>query len=365
MNNTKNIIISGGGTGGHLFPALALGDSLKSMGYNVKYIGSKYGIESEVLKKRNEHAYFLNIKGIQRSLTIHSIINNLIFPIRFILSYIKSWKIITSLNPCIIIGTGGYASGLPLLVGVAKKITTLIQEQNSFPGITTRKLHLKVNSVCIAYKKANDFLNNTGVITGNPIRKNLKVYQKQDAVEYYGLNINKPILLIIGGSQGSLPFNNHFKDNYKKYIDNNIQIIWQCGQKNSYLEGKFICEGLIIKPFIKNIDYAYSAADIVVSRAGALAIEELKLFAKPMILIPFPHAANNHQYYNAQELYIKEAAILVEQSQLTKGDLEKIVFNTINDTNKLKSLSDNAKTMSFPNAINDINKIIMRLIEDV
>ena len=150
MDKMKNIIISGGGTGGHLFPALALGDSLKLKGFNVSYIGSKHGIESEILQNRNENAYFLDIKGIQRAFTINSIINNLIFPIRFIMSYVKSWKIINSLKPSIIIGTGGYASGVPLLVGVSKKITTLIQEQNSFPGITTRKLHSKVNSICIA-----------------------------------------------------------------------------------------------------------------------------------------------------------------------------------------------------------------------
>ena len=154
---------------------------------------------------------------MQRDLSNYSLINNLIFPIRFIISYIKSWKIINELKPKIIIGTGGYSSGLPLLVGVHKNIKTLIQEQNSYPGITTRKLQSKVNAICISYVKANNYLNDKGIITGNPIRDDIVNYQKSIACKYFGLNENQPTVLIIGGSQGSQPFNNHFLTHYKEY----------------------------------------------------------------------------------------------------------------------------------------------------
>ena len=360
----KHIIISGGGTGGHLFPAIAIGDSLKSKGHKVSYIGSKFGLEAEILKNLKS-TYLLNIKGIQRTLTIKSIYNNLIFPYRFIISYLKSWIIISSIKPDIIIGTGGYSSGLPLLVGIQKKIKTLIQEQNSFPGITTRKLYNKVDSVCIAYESANKYLGNKGILLGNPIRQNLKSYPKKKACETLGLSTKKPTILIVGGSQGSVPINNHFINNYKTYTQNNIQILWQCGKNNSKIKNDINIDNVIIKPFIKNMSMAYSAADIVISRAGALAIEELKLFQKPMILIPFPFAANNHQYFNALELVEQEAAILISQDQLVKGRLESTVLDIVENKKKLADLSTNAKKMSHPNAIKNITNIIINTINDV
>ena len=178
--NRNTILIAGGGTGGHLFPALAIGSELHNKGYDIKYIGSKYGIESKIFKKMNTEYYLLNITGIKRTLSFQNIINNLLFPIRFLFSYLITKKILKKLRPIIVIGTGGYASGLPLLASVRMNIKTLIHEQNSYPGVTTRKLSNKVDSVCITNLETKKHLDGNITLTGNPIRNNFSTPTTSD-----------------------------------------------------------------------------------------------------------------------------------------------------------------------------------------
>jgi len=359
------VIIAGGGTGGHLFPALAIGDELKSRGTDVMYMGSNYGIEAKELKDRNEKMKLLNIRGIQRTISLRSIGQNFCFPFNFILGFINSIYTIMKFNPHVVVGTGGYASGLPLLAALLLKKKTLLQEQNSFPGITTRKLSHKVDAICIAYEDAQQYLQKEAFLTGNPIRKNLTLIDRHEACKNLGFNPDKPIIFILGGSQGSHPFNIHFSKVYTEYIEKDIQLLWQTGIHDmNWINGEVNSPHIKIKSFINEMGEAYSAADIVISRAGALAIEELKSCGKTMVLIPFPFAAADHQTENAKSLAIEHAAICINQTEMEDGLLETTIIELFKNKQKMKTLQENAKKMSFPNALTQISDKIMELAQE-
>ena len=364
MLSKINILIAGGGTGGHLFPAFAIGEQLEKEGANVFYVGSIYGMEQKYKKNLMDKLYLLDIKGIDRNLSIKSIINNMFFPIRFIKSYLHSLFLIKKINPSIIIGTGGYSSGLPLLAGITLKVTSVIHEQNSYPGVTTRFLCNKVNKIFIASNSIKPYIpSDNYLFTGNPIRNDLKKINREEACNKIGLDFTRKIIFIIGGSQGSQPLNQFFSKNYKELVDNNIQLIWQTG-KSEFQRIKKLTNNpnIIVKSFIKDINIAYSCSDIVVSRAGALTIEELKLFGKTMILVPYPQAANNHQELNALDLVNKKAAYLVKQS-----NLENELINTINyllkNSDKANTMARNAENLYHPNAIGLITNAIKEYLD--
>jgi len=361
INNT--ILISGGGSGGHLFPALAIGDELCGKGYDIKYIGSQYGIESKILKKMNKEHYLLNIRGIQRTLSFKNIINNFIFPIRFLVSYLITKRILKTLNPIIVIGTGGYASGLPLLASVRMNIKTLIHEQNSYPGLTTRKLSNKVDSVCITNLETKKYLDGNIVLTGIPIRNNLLKLNKLDACIKLGLSANKKTIFVVGGSQGSEAFNKYFKRNYEFYIKNDIQLIWQCGYKNLSQYKKMVNhKNILIKDFFDNIDHAYCAADIIVSRAGAMTINEISFMEKTMILVPLPSSAANHQFYNAKFLQDNDAALMIEEKNLKDKIIEDSISKLFKNKDNLKLMGLNASKLIIKNAtekiLDQIHKVL-------
>ena len=359
MSNLR-IIIAGGGTGGHFYPALAIGHELKNRGAEIMFMGSKHGIESKIYT--DDKIKLLNIRGIIRSVSIKSILINLLFPFRFIISYLQSVLIIVKFNPQVVVGTGGYASGLPILAAIVLNKKILLQEQNSYPGITTRKLSSRVDSICIAYKEAQQHLSKPAILTGNPIRSNLNLVVNKNEQEIFGLNTNKTIIFILGGSQGSHPFNKHFLEKYDFYMSHDIQLLWQTGERDfDYLDKKINQNNIKLFPFIDDMSKAYYYADIVISRAGALAIEELKSLGKAMILIPFPHAAGDHQTKNAKSLVKENAAISISEEEMKEGHLEKIVFKVLKDKNKLKKLRKNAKKMSYPNALSEISDKIIGL----
>jgi len=352
-NNT--ILIAGGGSGGHLFPALAIGDELYDRGYDVKYIGSQYGIESKILKKMNKEYYLLNIRGIQRTLSFKNIINNLLFPIRFLMSYLITKRILKKVNPIIVIGTGGYASGLPLLASIRMNIKTLIHEQNSYPGLTTRKLSKKVDLVCVTNLETKKYLDGNIVLTGIPIRNNFLKLNKSDACMKLGLSANKKTIFVVGGSQGSEAFNKYFKKNYKFYIKNDIQLIWQCGYKNLYhYENLVNHKNILIKDFFDNIDYAYSAADIIVSRAGAMTLNEISFMEKAMILVPLSSSAANHQFYNAKFFQDNNAAIMIEEKNLKGHIIEDSILKFFKNVDDLKLMGLNANQLIIKNSTEKI-----------
>tara|TARA_Y100001970_G_scaffold44765_1_gene55980 strand:- start:4376 stop:5491 length:1116 start_codon:yes stop_codon:yes gene_type:complete len=362
-NNT--ILIAGGGSGGHLFPALAIGDELYNEGYDIKYIGSKYGIESKILKQMKKEHYLLNITGIQRKLSFKNIINNLLFPFRFLFSYLIIKIILRKLNPIMVIGTGGYASGLPLLASIRTNIKTLIHEQNSYPGLTTRKLSNKVDLVCITNSATKKYLNGNMVLTGIPIRNNFLKINKLDACSKLGLSANKKTIFVVGGSQGSEAFNRYFKKNYEFYIKNDIQLIWQCGYKHlSNYEKITNNKNILIKDFFDNIDYAYCAADIVISRAGAMALNEISFMEKTMILIPLPSSAENHQFYNAKFFQDNNAALMIEEKDLRNNIIEDSVTELFKNKNNVQSMGINASKLIIKNAKEKIISQIYKLLEN-
>ena len=354
MNN-KVVLIAGGGTGGHLFPGIAIGDALQKIGYHVEYIGSKYGLESSILPKLNKKYYLLNIKGFQRTLSFKNIITNLLFPIRFLASYYISKTIIKRIKPNIVIGTGGYASGIPILLSVKMNIKTLIHEQNSYPGFTTRKLSSKVNKVCITTNESKKHLKGDLVLTGMPIRNNLISINKEKACRKLGLSNNKKTIFILGGSQGSYAFNKHFKRTFKFYLENNFQLIWQCGHNNIDQYKKIVnSQDILLKDFFDDINIPYSASDIVISRAGAVAINEISFIKKPMILIPLPTSAGNHQFHNAHNFASNEAAIMVQENELKDNIIEDKILELFNKPEELKNLVLNAHNLIIKDATNRI-----------
>jgi len=363
--NTKKLptaLIAGGGTGGHLFPALAIGDGLQKIGYDVKYIGSKYGLESKILPNKNKNYYLLDIKGLQRTFSFKNIITNILFPYKFLKAYITSRIIIKKLKPCIVIGTGGYASGIPLLVSINMNIKTLIHEQNSYPGLTTRKLSKKVDRVCITSEESRKYLNGNIVDTGIPIRENLRKIDRQEALKKLELSINKKTIFIVGGSQGSKFFNEYFEETFNFYLKNNIQIIWQCGYNHiDYYKKKINNKHILLKAFFDDIDYAYSAADIIISRAGAMTLNEIAFMEKSMILIPLPDSAGNHQLYNAMSFNNKNAAIMIEQNNMQNNIIEKKVIQLISNEIKMKEMAQNANKMIIKDARAHIIREIKKL----
>ena len=363
VNKNKTILIAGGGTGGHLFPAISIGEELEKHGINVYYIGSKYGIEKKFYIENNLKYFLINITGINRGYNLRSILKNLFFPINFIISYLQTLRLIIKYKPKAIIGTGGYCSGIPLLLGINFKIPTFIQDQNSVPGLITKVLINKINKIFLGYKNLENLNKGNCIHTGNPIRKELIIKDKKESKKKMKFDVNKKLIFIVGGSQGARPINIHIMKNINFYIKNNYQIIWQTGNYDyELLKSKVKHNSIKIEKFINNISIPYSAADIVISRAGALAISELTFMSKAMILIPFPQAADNHQFLNAKSIEKHEACKLIKQQDLPTGKLESYIKELLCNKDSLKILENNSKNISKPNATKIISNEIMRCI---
>ncbi len=358
----KTIFISGGGTGGHLFPAISIGAELIKHNFSIIYIGSKYGIEKKYFTENNLKHYLLNIRGIQRHISLSSIFVNFIFPFRFILSYIKSIVLIIKYRPKVIIGTGGYASGLPLIAGICFRIPIMIQEQNSIPGLITRKLNKRAEKIFLGFKETQKILNHKSIYTGNPIRKNLKNYNIDLSKNKLGFDKNKKMILIIGGSQGARAINYYIYDNIHFFKKNDFQIYWQCGFNDLKKISRITDDTIKITPFIKDMSLAYSAADLVLSRAGAISISELSFMKKATIFIPLPSAADNHQEINSKYLEQKNACISINQNNLKKGTLQKEILNILKNKKNIKQLEKNIEQFSNKNSTKTIVNEILKAI---
>ncbi len=364
MQNQLNIIISGGGTGGHIYPAIAIANALKAKNsaVNILFVGAIGKMEMEKVPKAGYKIVGLPITGIQRSLSFE----NLKFPFRLIKSMFLARKIINDFEPNIAIGVGGFASGPLLLMANLMAVPTLIQEQNSFAGITNKYLSKKAKAICVAYLGMEKFFPKSKIIfTGNPVRSDILEVnsKKKQALTHFGLAENEKTLLIIGGSLGAKTINESIDDGLQKLLNAGIQIIWQTGKL--YIEkAKIKAENLrniYVSDFIYEMDLAYAAADVVVSRAGALSVSELCLAAKPCILVPYPFAAEDHQTQNALNLVNQKAAILVKDSA-AKGDLVNIVLQLFENDNEQELLSKNILKLAKPNAANDIANQIFKII---
>jgi len=357
-----NILISGGGTGGHIYPAIAIANEIKVRypDANFLFVGAKDRMEMEKVPQAGYDIKGLWISGIQRKLTV----DNLSFPLKFVSSLWNARKIIKRFKPDIAIGTGGFASGPTLIMANRKGIPTLIQEQNSFPGITNKLLSKKASKVCVAYDHLERFFPSDKIIkTGNPVRQDLLTIhsKEEEAIDFFDLQKTKKTILVLGGSLGARKINQLIEKNLKFFKGENVQVIWQCGELYFDAYKKYTeIEDVQVYQFLNRMDLAYAASDIIISRAGASSVSELCIVGKPVIFIPSPNVAEDHQTKNAKSIANQHGAILLKESDL---ETFPIVFETLlKDKGKQEHLSENIKELALPGAttaiVNEIEKLL-------
>ena len=361
------VIISGGGTGGHIYPAVAIANQLKAVNpeAEILFVGAKGRMEMTKVPEAGYKIVGLWISGIQRRLTL----DNLSFPLKVLSSIKASHKIIKDFKPDAVVGVGGYASGPLLYAATARNIPALIQEQNSYAGITNKLLAKRVSKVCVAYPNMEAFFPAEKlVLTGNPVRSDIldSNSKRDEALSHFGLAPDRKTILVIGGSLGARTINQSIAAGLEQIVKAGYQLIWQTGKafypQAQELEQKYGAKGIKPFEFIKRMDLAYAASDVVVSRAGALSISELCLVGKPAILVPSPNVAEDHQTKNAMALVQQHAAILV-RDQEAGARLVSAALELAQDEKEQKRLSQNILKMGKPNAAADIVNELIKLIK--
>ena len=365
MKKTKQhrIILSGGGTGGHIYPAISIANELKMRFPNSEFlfVGAKDKMEMEKVPEAGYNIEGLWISGIQRKLTL----KNLSFPFKLIISLLRSRKILKQFKPDVAIGTGGFASGPLLHMAASKGIPSLIQEQNSYPGITNKLLAKKANKICVAYDGLERFFPADKIIkTGNPVRQDLLSIDDKaiEAKDFFSLKHNKVTLLVLGGSLGARRINELILNKLDFFHEQNVEIIWQCG-KLYYKDYKINSDikDIQVHAFLNRMDMAYAAADIIISRAGAGSVSELCIVGKPVIFIPSPNVAEDHQTKNANAVVEKDGAILIKENDLDVDFENK--FSMLNSSKeKQELLSKNIKKLALVNATKDIADEVEKLL---
>ncbi len=350
-------IISGGGTGGHIYPAIAIADALKSLFPSARFlfVGAIGKMEMQKVPKAGYSIKGIWISGFQRG----SIIKNLLLPFKLVISFFQSVIILLRFRPDFVIGTGGFVSGTILLIAHYFKIKTLIQEQNSFAGITNKILGKKVDLVAVAFPKMEQFFPKEKIIfTGNPIRESLITIDKKrdEALLHFGLDSNKKTLVVLGGSLGAKIINELIQNHLAVFSEKNLQVIWQCGKMyfDTYKKHSS-SKNIFVYDFIEQMDLLYAAADVFISRAGASSISELSIVGKPMILIPSTNVAENHQMHNASALSNVGGALLLPESQIEKKFVETFEELLSLDTDEVrKQLNFFAKPKATKEIVNHI-----------
>jgi UDP-N-acetylglucosamine--N-acetylmuramyl-(pentapeptide) pyrophosphoryl-undecaprenol N-acetylglucosamine transferase len=365
MGSAKKIIISGGGTGGHIFPAIAIANALKKADPDTEilFVGANGRMEMEKVPAAGYKIIGLDIQGIQRG----SIVKNLLLPFKLIGSVFKALSIIKNFKPNAAVGVGGYASGPLLYAASLKGIPYLIQEQNSYAGVTNKRLGKKARKICVAFDGMDKFFPADKLIkTGNPIRKDSVAIdgKRVEALQEFGLAADKKVILITGGSLGAGTLNKSITAGLEQIIAADVQIIWQTG--------KYYYKGIIEKigagyngnikilEFLNRMDLAYAAADVIVSRAGAGTIAELCVIKKPVIMVPSPNVAEDHQTKNALALVEKGAAILITDAD-AEIKLVAAALQLLTDTKQQQILSDNIGKLAMPNADEVIAKEVTKI----
>lgn len=361
------IIISGGGTGGHIFPAIAIANALKTKFPNVDilFVGAEGKMEMEKVPAAGYKIIGLPIMGLQRRLTLE----NLKFPFMLLKSMRMAKRILNEFQPNVVVGVGGYASG-PLLKAATKmKIPALIQEQNSYPGITNKMLAAKVQKICVAYQGMEKFFpKDKIVLTGNPVRQDIKNLEakRERAIEHFELDKNKKTILVIGGSLGAKTINESIDAGLEKIVDKNMQLLWQTGKwyadKAAKAVEPFQDKHIKTMPFIAKMDYAYAVADLVISRAGASSISELCIAAKATVFVPSPNVAEDHQTKNAMALVNQNAALLVKDME-AKNKLVPQVLEVLDDELLLTKLRRNISKMAFNDSAEIIADEVIKLVD--
>ncbi|RYJ39737.1 UDP-N-acetylglucosamine--N-acetylmuramyl-(pentapeptide) pyrophosphoryl-undecaprenol N-acetylglucosamine transferase [Flavobacterium anhuiense] len=356
-------ILSGGGTGGHIYPAIAIANELKLQFPDAEFlfVGAKDKMEMQKVPQAGYEIKGLWIAGLQRKLTLQ----NLMFPLKLASSLLESKRIVKKFKPNVVIGTGGFASGPLLQAAGSAGIPTVVQEQNSYPGITNKLLSKKANAICVAYQNLERFFPKEKIVlTGNPVRQDLiDIESKRDeAIAFYGLDPNKKTLLVLGGSLGARRINQLIEKELQNFLSQDVQVIWQCGKLYFEEYKKYNQPNVKVVDFIERMDFVYAASDVIISRAGASSVSELCIVGKPVIFIPSPNVAEDHQTKNAQAIVDEKGAILLKESELDSQF--SIVFEALlKDSGKQKQLSDNIKKLAKPRATQDIVAEIVKLIK--
>lgn len=353
--NTYKIILSGGGTGGHIYPAIAIANEIKLRYPDAQFlfVGAEDRMEMEKVPNAGYDIKGLWITGIERKLTL----KNMLFPFKLINSLYKARKIVNQFKPDIAIGTGGFASGPLLHVASSKGIPSIIQEQNSYPGITNKLLAKKVQKICVAYDGLERFFPANKIIkTGNPVRQDLLdiATKKTEAMRFFNLVEDKKTLLVLGGSLGARAINELLKKELDFFQTQNLQIIWQCGKlyyEQYKLNGH--TKNVQIHAYINRMDYAYSVADFIISRSGAGSVSELCIVGKPVVFVPSPYVAEDHQTKNAMAIVKENAALLIAQEDL-EVDFKNKFSQLIASPERQKQLSENIKKLALVNATKEI-----------
>ena len=373
INKKIKVILCGGGTGGHIFPMLSIADEIKKQNNKseILFVGSKDRMEMKIVPKYNYPIKGLWISGIKRSsfllnvifIGVPFILKNISLPFKILHSLIKSLFILIQYRPDIVVGFGGYSSGPFLLVASLLGYKTAIQEQNSFPGYTNRILSKKVNVIFVAFENLEKYFKNNQIFNlGNPIRNSIKLNNKS-GYNHFGLERNKKTILVVGGSLGAKSINESILTNLSLIRESSFQLIWQTGSTyyNVIQSKKLESTNIKILPFIDRMDLAYSVADVIISRAGAIAISELCVVGKPLILVPSPNVVDDHQTKNAQDILTKNACLVVNDYK-AKDILLKEAINLLNDNNKLMLISSNLKELAKPNASKNIVNELYNLL---
>ena len=355
ISTPYRFLFAGGGTGGHLYPAIAVADEIKRLKpeSEIIFVGTKSKIEGRVIPKLGYGFRSIWIKGFSRKFNLE----NLLFPLKLFVSLVQSLFISFRFKPKVAIGSGGYVAGPAIWGASVLGAKVILMESNSYPGVTTRLLERYADEVHISFDDSKKYLRKPEIIkvTGNPVRSELGKSTKADAKRFFGLDENKITVLVLGGSLGAASINNSVASCVEELEKKSLQFIWQTG-KNYYHSYKNInLDSVKILDFIEDMNKAYSACDLLVARAGATTIAELTVLGIPSILIPSPHVAENHQYFNAKSLADNNAAVLIKDSDV-QSLLKDKILEVVSDKNLLKSLSENAKRISKPDAANVIAK---------
>lgn len=368
-------IVSGGGTGGHIFPAISIADKLKELNpeTEILFVGAEGKMEMEKVPAAGYQIVGLPVVGLQRQLNLRNIINDIQVPFRLIGSLRRARKIVKDFAPDVVVGVGGYASAPLLWAATGMKIPAVIQEQNGFAGLTNKMLGSRVQKICVAYEGMEKFFPADKIVmSGNPIRKDVSVpstpEQKAEAMKFYGLNPEKKHLFVVGGSLGSGTLNrammHWIQDGCPGGED--IEVIWQCGkyykaETDAFMAAHPDVGGIFHFDFIKRMDLAYAAADVVISRSGASTVSELCAMGKPTVFVPSPNVAEDHQTHNAMALVRKEAALIVKDSEAI-DELLPTAIGLLSSPHKMAALSKNAEAMALRNAAQVICDEIYKLV---
>ena len=357
------ILVSGGGTGGHIFPALSIADEMRSrLGADILFVGAENRMEMTRVPEAGYEIIGLPVAGFDRK----RIWRNLKVAGKLLKSMGMAKRIIKDFKPDVVVGVGGYASGPVLKAAQQAGVPTLIQEQNSYAGVTNKLLAKKADSICVAYDGMDRFFPAEKIVkTGNPIRQRVlnETRSRKEALESFGLSADRKTLLVVGGSLGALTINESMEKGLKDLVGKGIQVIWQTGKNfgDRGQEAAKKMKGVVVTPFITDMAAAYKGADLVVSRAGAASISELQALGKAAILVPSPNVAEDHQTHNALALSEKGAAVLVKDSE-ARETLVATAISLLSSPDKLTEMSEKISAMALPESAKKIGDEVCRLL---